>query len=114
MLHLLIQSKFIPQPERDQVYMSSTRRAPSSSSALQAMLEEFRARQMAKSEESDAMTAWSPEQELIKRIKRREERRDAAAKTAGGGHIAASYQREIDADTARLTAMRKARERIKT
>jgi len=52
------------------------------------------------------------EQQLLDRIKSREERRDAALKTPGGDKIAASYQREIDLDKARLDGFRRAAKEI--
>ena len=52
------------------------------------------------------------EQQLLDRIKSREERRDAALKTPGGDKIAASYQREIDLDKARLEGFRRAAKEI--
>ena len=61
---------------------------------------------------SSATSIMRVEQQLLDRIKSREERRDAALKTPGGDKIAASYQREIDLDKARLDGFRRAAKEI--
>ena len=51
--------------------------------------------------------------QILEKLAMRKAKRDMALATPGGEQIAASYQREIDGDEARLTVLRRAEEQLR-